>query len=118
ARLGGHMGYVFGHATGRDIVEEAGRLALGIRPDMDFEFKRYAGWIFVTPPQSEKPVRAYGLDRIKDIPNVESVALSNASTFDWHRGEFDDPALVTASAGTAEELLQTQRQIMETVEFR
>ena len=118
ARLGGHMGYVFGHATGRDIVEEAGRLALGIRPDMDFEFKRHVGWILVTPPQSENPVRAYGLDRIKDIPNVEFVTLSSASTLDWHSGELADPALVTAVAGNADELLQTQQQIMETVEFR
>jgi biotin carboxylase len=118
ARLGGHMGYVFELASGRDVVEQVGRHALGIRPDTDFVFERHAGWILLTPPQSEKPVRAIGLDRIKEIPHVVSAVLSDATTFDWHLGELADPALVTVVAESAEALLWTRQRILETVEFR
>ena len=117
-RLGGHMGYIFDRATGMDIIKEAGRHALGLRPNMEFEFKQHAGWIMLTPPQSEKPVRALGLERIKEIPTVESVALNSASTFAWHQGELAEAALVTAVAASAKELLRTRERILETVEFR
>jgi len=117
ARLGGHLGYIFEDATDCNIVVELGRLALGEMPRTEFDFKRFSSWFFITPPQSDAPVRACGLDRIADIPNVRALTLSNAETFDWHQGEAGDAGMVTATAANAGELLETRERILETVRF-
>lgn len=117
ARLGGHLGYIFQDATDCDIVVELGRLALGEMPKTTFDYKRFSSWFFITPPQTDAPVRAYGLDRIADLPNVRALTLSNAETFDWHQGEAGDAGMVTAAAARAGDLLRTREQILETVRF-
>jgi biotin carboxylase len=117
ARLGGHLGYIFADATDIDIVVELGRLALGETPVTDFDYKRFSSWFFITPPQTDAPVRAYGLDQIADIANVKKLTVSTAETFDWHQGEAGDAGMVTAVAATADELLETRQTIMETVTF-
>jgi biotin carboxylase len=117
ARLGGHLGYIFSEATDTDIVVELGRLALGEMPRTDFDYKRFSSWFFITPPQTDAPVRASGLDRIAGIPNVRTLTVSTAETFDWHQGEAGDAGMVTAVAATAKELLATRQAIMETVTF-
>mgnify|MGYP000342025811 CR=1 FL=1 len=117
ARLGGHLGYIFADATDIDIVVELGKLALGERPVTDFDYKRFSAWFFITPPQTEAPVRATGLDRLADIPHVTKLTVSTAETFDWHQGEAGDAGMVTAVASTSEALLDTQSRIMETVTF-
>jgi len=115
-RFGGSFPDLWHAASDFDAITQAGKVALGQRPDTAIN---YARWVeHLIPPAPEGIVtEVRGLDELEQIPGVIDVMRHNVEQQDSRVGIIDAMVTAIAVADTPDELFAIQDQVFKTVEF-
>jgi biotin carboxylase len=115
-RFGGSFPDLWHAASDFDAITQAGRIALGQRPDPTINFD---GWVeHLIPPTPEGIVRdVRGVEEAAQIPGVIDVMRHNVEQQDSRVGIIDAMVTAIAVAPTPDELFAVQDRVFSTIEF-
>jgi hypothetical protein len=119
-RLGGQMAHVFKPATGVDIIEQVGRVALGMDPVRSYDFSRYAALLVATPPIDRgQIVGVEGFDAVRTLPGLLELDTPGGQEFhfDPRLGMAGAPAFATIVADTIEDMLDRRRRFVDALRY-
>ncbi|MDX6582970.1 MAG: hypothetical protein QOI10_2154 [Solirubrobacterales bacterium] len=115
-RFGGSFPDLWHAASDFDAITQAGRIALGQRPDPTINFNRWVEHLI--PPTPEGIVTAVtGLEEASRIPGVLDVMHHNVEQQDSRVGIIDAMVTAIAAADSPDELFAVQEQVFSTIEF-
>ena len=115
-RFGGSFPDLWRAASDFDAITQAGKVALGQRPDTAIKFARWVEHLI--PPAPEGIVtEVRGLDELERIPGVIDVMRHNVEQQDSRVGIIDAMVTAIAVADTPDELFAIQDRVFKTVEF-
>lgn len=115
-RFGGSFPDLWHIASDFDAVTQAGRIALGQRPDPSITFDGYIEHLI--PPAPEGLVGdVRGIEAARKIPGVIEVQRHNVAEQDSRVGIIDAMVTAYARADTPDALFALQDRVFETIEF-
>ncbi len=115
-RFGGSFPDLWHAASNFDAITQAGKVALGQRPDFNINFERWVEHLI--PPAPEGIVTGVsGLDEVSKIPGVIDVMHHNVAEQDSRVGIIDAMVTAIAVADTPDELFAVQDRVFETIEY-
>jgi hypothetical protein len=77
ARPGGPMCELLKRAADYDLIYQMGRMALGLEPSLDIQFKQGAGLVGVYPPRyAVRLVDVRGADVVAQLPGVDQMVVA------------------------------------------
>jgi biotin carboxylase len=115
-RFGGSFPDLWHAASDFDAITQAGRVALGQRPDFDINFHRWVEHLI--PPAPEGIIHEVrGLDEVGQIPGVIDVMRHNVKEQDSRVGIIDAMVTAIAVGDTPDELFEIQDKVFSAVEF-
>jgi glutathione synthase/RimK-type ligase-like ATP-grasp enzyme len=119
-RLGGQMAHVFKPASGVDIIEQVGRIALGMDPIRSYDFSRYAALLVATPPIDRgEIVGVEGFDAVRALPGLLELDTPGGKEFhfDPRLGMAGAPAIATFVADTIEAMLDRRQRFVDALRY-
>lgn len=115
-RFGGSFPDLWHAASDFDAITQAGKVALGQRPDPSINFDRWVEHLI--PPAPEGFVSdVHGLDQVRQMPGVVDVMRHNVEHQDSRVGIIDAMVTAIAVADSPDELFALQDQVFSTIEF-
>ena len=115
-RFGGSFPDLWNAASDFDAITQAGKVALGQRPDPTINFSRWVEHLI--PPAPEGFVSGVrGLEEVAQIPGVIDVMRHNVTEQDSRVGIIDAMVTAIAAADSPDELFEIQDKVFSTIEF-